>query len=153
MISSKRYKLHKYHTKTNHATVGFIFVIEIKYSQQAARLNSGHKKPASCKWYFDTLAISGAAVFYWRVRFLKFLENFPYRFPRGRRGMFLIKFTIKVFSLNVLLNLSIQFNFLATSDKILAIDHCVTENCVDIGRHIYISECNMSEENKKEAFA
>ena len=32
----------------------------------------------------------------------------------------------KVFALNVLLNLSIQF--LATRDKILAIDHHVTEN-------------------------
>ena len=48
MISAKRYKLHKYHTKTNHATVGFILVIEIKCSQQAARFNSDHKKPASC---------------------------------------------------------------------------------------------------------
>ena len=37
---------------------------------------------------------------FWRcdilqVTFLKFLENLPYHFPRGCRGMFLIKFTIK----------------------------------------------------------
>ena len=33
-------------------TCGIHLVTEIKYSQQAARLNSGHKMPASCNYIF-----------------------------------------------------------------------------------------------------
>ena len=38
------------------------------------------------------------------------------------------------------------YPFLAMRDKILSSDYGVTEK-VEIGRHIYISACSMSEEN------
>ena len=57
---------------------------------------------------------------YFKVH-VRIILSFPYRFPReGSQRYVLIAFKQKLFALNVLLNLSIQF--LLMHDKILSID-------------------------------